>query len=687
MFPSGERLLRPILAFLTLCLAAFLLAPTVASVHEKIEALRIDRPLPWQIWTWTDEPEPSILPGCGKGHRHLYSEVTQWPAQIRKDEAFTLRGVVQSEEEGRRGVAQIDVDLFLNETKSEPGVHLGEVRSGAGGYFTLNALVPFELAASHYHIVAHAKQTQIDCTMYLEHWSDPETDVVSKALLEWERVDHAVVGRNLTLSGRLLDAVRAPVRNASVSILVLGKRVDVTTNDEGAFSLVHRPETPGNLTIQGTYTGGRYYEAVTNATTLRVKEEAFELSPAELLFTRSSPLELTGHAFVAPAAREADLTLTFAGTRVAACERCAPQASVEIPVDKEGAFRVSLTVLANESPGLAKLTVGGAGLRKTYDFRVRVEVPTTLTIEARDSTLFGRTYGRTVTLRDDRGPLAAPVALLGPEGWSHNATDPRGALALTSEAACGRHALQARYNGSDSVRPAQAQDEVLVCGWLAFVPPWLLTIPRWVWPLAAVALASAWWLVRGLRQRHATVIAGGPSLTLAFTEPADDATGYASIGEGLVATAFLEGPLPDGHKLRMGIGRATATQPLDGDLRAHLRVVPEKLGELVVRAEIVDPKGRVASRRCATLRVVRYAEEIETRYLRLRAATGATEDVTPREFQRWLHARAPALDPVVVGHLVRVFEEADYGPRAAGRADFAAYLAAEGGVEEAKAVA
>jgi len=115
MSPSRERLLRPILAFLTLTFAAFLLAPTVASVHDRVTALHFDRSLPWELFKWTDEPTPTIpLPDCGRRDRHLYSEITQWPAKIKKDEPFTLRGFVGSEEDAREGVRAIDIDIFLN---------------------------------------------------------------------------------------------------------------------------------------------------------------------------------------------------------------------------------------------------------------------------------------------------------------------------------------------------------------------------------------------------------------------------------------------------------------------------------------------------------------------------------------------------------------------------------------------
>ena len=55
-------MLRPVVAFLALAAAAFLLAPTVASVHRGVEDLDIRRTMPWQIWKWDRDPTPPELP-------------------------------------------------------------------------------------------------------------------------------------------------------------------------------------------------------------------------------------------------------------------------------------------------------------------------------------------------------------------------------------------------------------------------------------------------------------------------------------------------------------------------------------------------------------------------------------------------------------------------------------------------
>ena len=685
MEPSAERLLRPVLAFLTLCLAAFLLAPTVASVHHKVEDLSFDRETPFHLWRWSPKPPPTMpFPNCGGAPRHLYSEITQWPTKIRKDEPFTLRGVTQSEEDGRLGVGTIKVDIFLNDTKSEPGVWLGEVESDAGGVFSLSTTVPFDLQAEHYHIVAHAKGKRISCTDYLEHWSDPEVDVLSKATLLFDEAQHPVVGRQVNLTGRLVDSVGGPIKNATLTMSIGGKRMNVSTDDEGAFVIPYVPEKAGELDWTGEYKGSDYYDPAKNATEILVQEEDLVLHGLPLVLLRSSESTISGNLYVADAARKSTLTIDFDGFSAATCAGCPANDTHVVPLNDDGSFAFTFIVPPTDAPGLYTVDVAGGGLKKTYTFNATLEAPSVLAIHANGTGLFTKGYEARAVLTDETGaPLVGhTVELILPAGTTTNTTDANGTIALSGTASCGASTAHANYAGADGIRAARAQDDLFVCGFLAFIPWWLLAIPWWVWPIALVAALVAWQLARGWRQKYAPIISGGPALTLAFTEPADEASGYATIGEAIVATAFLEEPLPDGHRLRIGTFRDIAEVPLDAELRAHWRVVPDKLGEIAVRAEVLDPRGRVVSRRTAHLHVVRYAEEIEHRYLALRKEHGHSEAVTPREFERWIHEQAPGLDPGVVRRLVHVFEEADYSPRVAGRAEFAAYLAAEGGVKE-----
>lgn len=672
-------MLRPLLAFSTLCLAAFLLAPTVASVHDKVEELHVERDFPWDLFEWNPKKPP--IPGCDKATRHLYSEVTQWPTRIEKDEPFSVKGVVQSEEDGRSGVGPVEVHLFLNETKDQEGVEIGKATSGADGVFVLATSVPFDLEASRYHLVAHALEARIDCRRYLEHWSDPEMEIVSDTHIEWDDPGVLVVGKNATLVGHLLDDVDAPVRNATVEFTIDGKTRNVRTSGEGRFSVSYTPTRIGRLPLVAEFKGSQYYDDSRGNVTYDVQEEDIELE-IEPTFVRSQPTIVSGRIYVAEP--KDTIELRFLGIDVASCETCEPSSNLSIPLSDAGEFRANLTVPSTEKPGVYKLTIAGGGLRKAYVRNATVEIQPVLDLSADGTSFFGKGYEGRVVLTDEVGrPMPGKLTLSTVVGDEEVETDEEGVYAFSGEfPECGKQPVVARADGKGYVRDARAREEVTACAFLALLPPWLLAVPWWVWLLAGLATAIGLYVARNLRQAYATTIVGGPALTLTFTEPNDEAIGYAGIHEPVLASAYLEQPLPDGHRLRMGTHRATSEVPLDAELRAHLRLVPDKLGDLAIRAEIIDTKGRVVSRRTITLHVVRYAQEIERRYLRLRARSGADESVTPREFERWLQERAPGLDSDVARRLVLVFEEADYSPRAAGRAEFAAYLSAERGVKE-----
>lgn len=683
-------MLRPILAFLTICLAAFLLAPTVASVRDGVEGLDIHREMPWRIWKWNSDPSPPVIipPDCDHEEKALYSEVTEWPARIQKDQVFRLGGLVIVADGSQLGVGDIQVDLFLNETKTEPGVPLGTVVTASDGYFELQGKVPFDLQATTYHLVAHALEKRVDCKVYHEHWSDPEMDVLAKTRIVFPEMPRAVVGNDIVIQGALVDVVGAPVRNANVSIHYEGERIAVQTDELGLFRFNHTHDRPGNYTLNAAFAGSKYYEGSRGRGHVIVVEEDVKINGAGgdgLAWLRSREESLVGDVTLRKGVTPGPLTFTFDGVRVVACAGCEPSDTITVAPDRDGGFVVPLVVPADVTPGPFTLVVSGGGLRDGYQFTGRVAIPTHLALSVASPGFFSKAYEGNVTLTDEVGrPLTGAVAVGGPSGWASGAADEQGVFAFSAEPGCGAHAVQAYYNGTEYNQPATASQQVTVCGYMAYIPPWMLALPWWGWALLVLVPLALLGLARRLRDRFATTISRGPPLALRYVSPADAAAGVVGVGEAAIATAALEDPLPAGYRLRMGTYRAMEDRPVGADLRADCAITPEALGEVPLRAEILDAKGRIVTRRTAVLKVVRYAEEIESRYLALRKARVGEESdsVTPREFEAWLMERSQGVEPQVLDRLVRVFEEADYGPRDAGRAELVAYLEAENRLPE-----
>lgn len=677
---------RPVLAFVAIALTALVLAPTVQSVHEGVEGINIYRDLPWSLWKW-DVPEPPhpdavLPPDCGDTPVPLYSEVTRWPERIRKDEPFIVGGVVTAPSRGNVSVPGITVELWLNETKELPGEFLGRAISGEG--FELAATVPFDLQATRYHLVAHALQKKEDCTRYLEHWSDPEMDVTSGTRVVFDAAPRAVIGRETLVSGVVIDAVGAPVREVPVQLVVDGQEFAVTTDSAGRFVQPFTPTRAGNHTLSASFAGTDHYGGSSEDSKMKVLEEDVELfgatGAAGIEVLRSAPASISGRVYVGPNVTLTPVVIRLEGLEVLPCDGCAPVQELRADPGPDGAFMANFTAPPTTTPGAFGLTVTGGGLRKAATFNGTVFVPVTLHVSAASTGFWDKEFRGETRAVDDAGlPAPGDVGIEGPGGWLATTSDANGTRAFGASAECGTHPVRAVYNGTDLYRPATAQTDVGVCAYMALLPPFLGLLPWWAWALLALSPFAALLAWRRLRERYAGTIVGGPALTLTFTEPRDAAVGIVGVGETAVATAFLESALPDGHTLRIGTHRAMQDAVVGDGLSASVALPAEDLGDLPVRADVLDGKGRVVSRRTATLRVVRYAEEIERRHLEFkRGSVGeGYERVSPREFEAWLRERAPDLDGPTVQRLVGLFEEADYGPRDAGRRELVAYLEAE----------
>lgn len=684
-------MLRPLLAFAALACTVALVAPTVGSVHQEIEDLDIHRAMPWDLWKWGKQLEPPtsiIPPQCDDTERQTYSEVTQWPERIRKNETYTMGGIVNVPVEGDRGLDAVRVDLFLNETKELPGEFLGTVLTDGDGNFELTGKFPTELQATKYHLVAHAYEKREGCVLYLEHWSDPEMEVVSQTKLTIEADKLLIVGRDATLVGRLVDSVGGPVRNAEIDLTAGEDYLHVTTDADGNFRHVFRPSEPGSFTISAEFDATEYYEGSADSLEVEVEEEAVVLEGVTahgVELVRSETRTISGRVYLKEGATPAPLVITLDGVRAVACDGCDATSTFTVEPAPDGNFTLDLFVPSSEPAGEFRMTFTEGGLSRSMAYDGVVWVPVAVTLDATSTSFFSDGFEMRAVAQTDAGsPPPGPLALDAPDAWHTSEPDEAGAVMLASSASCGDHTVRAHYNGTGYYRPALAEQDLTICPYMAFVPAWLIAIPWWGWLLIIFGGLAAYALARHLQTRYATTITRGPPMTLSFTTPDDAAAGIVGMGEAATVTAFLDDPLPDGHKLRLGTFRDMEHVEVGPDLRASLALLPDRLGDITVRGEILDKRNRVVTRRTITLHVVRYAEEIERRHVAFRRARLGDEaaPVTPREFESWLLARSPDLDPALARRLVGLFEEADYGPRDATRSELVAYIEAERVVPE-----
>jgi hypothetical protein len=483
-----------------------------------------------------------------------------------------------------------------------------------------------------------------------------------------------------------VDDAGGPIANQNVTVRLLGNLTRVTTDAGGDFSVTWHPEQAGNVTVNGTFAGNRYYNGTSNQTIVDVLPEDVQLASAPVTLVRSQPATVSGQVFLAKSARSGPVTLTFSGVQVVPCAGCAPTSTLQVTTDAGGNFTVNVTAPPPQSGATFTLDVTGGGLQQHHVFNGTLTVPVTLALDAHGNGLFSLGWHATARAVDETGKSApGNVTFLTPDGWASPPQAADGSFAVQGHSSCGKRPLDAYYNGTGAFAAQQRSDTVLVCGFLAFLPPWLLAMPWWGWLLVALAALLAWAVGTTLYRKHAPTLSRGPAMTLALERlPGDDGPpDIVGVGERVRLVAALPDGLPRDHRLRMGpTGRLVPPPAAPQPTAPFIELEAEDRGDWALRAEILDARGRVVTRRTVTLRVVRYAEEIERRYRALKRSQvgSSSEVVSPREFEAWLRQQDAALDAATAQRLVGVFEEADYSPREAGRPEFLAFLKAELGL-------
>ncbi len=682
-------MLRIVLVFAALALAASLTAPSIVGVHDAIEGLDVRRDIRLNLWKWdteSDVPIPSAPAGCSPSPVATESEVTEWPTRMKKEENVTLGGHVIVPTEAKRGLEGIQVDVFLNETKNAPGVFLGTATTDGKGRFFLVTQFPAGLAADRYHIVAHSYEVFRDCKKYLEHWSDPEMDVTSETRIVLDTPETVVLKRSVDVTGVVLDSVGAPVKNERVQLTIGTRKVEVSTDETGRFLYASTPERAGVVTIRARFPGTSHYGDSAAETSVVIVGEDVRIPAAEtdqgLVFVRSAPASIEGQVLLPPKSTlAADATITLEGFSVVPCEGCAATRQLPLQIDPEGGFRVDFVVPPTTPAGEYSFTVSGGGLKTAVPFEARVVVPITIDLNLEPGGDFEQRFHGTGRLLDEGGNgVRATILLSTARGDVPLETAADGTVTFSVESDCGRQYARLWYNGSENTQPATTTQNVVVCPLAGWLSP--LGIPLWMWATALVVMIVGAYLARRMWRQRSPFLTAGPEMELLIQTPDDEAQGLVGLGERVVAVMQLVEPLPEGHRIRVGLQGSEEEVATEG-LQAHAELHAARHGRRAVRAEILDARGRVVTRRTAWVRIVRYAEEIEERYRAFKRehASDTAESVSPREFEAWLAVNAPHIDMATAQRLVAVFEEADYSPREATRVELLHYLRAEARVK------
>ena len=152
-------------------------------------------------------------------------------------------------------VSGLTVEVFLKVLKNETGIRIG-VGKVEDGMFQITCKAKPDMNVGDYHLVAHTLPNEI----YKGSDSDPEIRIMTRTEVSLEAPLEAYVGEPVTFLGSLIDgADQAPIANATVSMVVDGEVVNVTTDGEGRVRISHTYETEGEKNVSLIMGGTDYF--------------------------------------------------------------------------------------------------------------------------------------------------------------------------------------------------------------------------------------------------------------------------------------------------------------------------------------------------------------------------------------------------------------------------------------------
>lgn len=236
------------------------------------------------------EPPPGIP---------VATDIDTLPSRVPKGEAFFVEGYVRERDSGR-DVEGAPVAIYMNETKEQPGVLVGQGQSDATGRFRIQVAPPTEKPAGQWQLVNHALPfTNAEGTTYSEGWGDPPFETFAST--SW--VVHVPARDGLQsvtpVRGELIDDTGAPVPFARVELLVDGVVVrQSTTSLDGLVLANHTFTSKGTHTVRLRFPGNDYYEASeSDARTIVIEDVALDV-PTTMRVERGERVTLAGRVLV-----------------------------------------------------------------------------------------------------------------------------------------------------------------------------------------------------------------------------------------------------------------------------------------------------------------------------------------------------------------------------------------------------
>jgi len=625
-----------------------------------------------------------------------FTDITDSPPRIVKGETYRVNGTVT--DISGNPVPGARIDVYLNQTKTDPGNLTGSGSTDARGRFSVEAKVPRSLPAQSYQLVARSAAATGREVRYQESWSDPPVDVFTPTHFVFPLLRGAA-GFPTTLTGRLLDTDDQPVIGASVRIsatkpsdATAPSSVSAATDGTGRFTANLTFDDVGRHGVTFTYEGDDHHGPTTREAQVTVDEGAILLPGDAPLLVRGQRVSYEGRVAVAG--------VSLAGHSVIIEPLGAALQMLQEPTttQNDGTFAAVVFIDAAQPPDLYGLRVRVPDLGLVADGLVRVAIQPTLELRAPGS-IPGNGFALTARLVSDTGDaLAGQLVVVDVDGNSSrqralltNATGHARFAFPGDDFGIGAHTFELSFPGTNALAPASAQIT------LQRPPPWYASITPQVYALGAALILLAGFAVWAMRpgslaRRAVTALTGDMTarwvdrrIVVTFPDhpdgvppvyaPGDPVHAHLRVEDsnGYHRPARLRLRTADGHRVRARTSNEVpwawaGTAPTDGS-PLHLQVRAAWPSSLRIRPLDLE------------VPVHDYRWAVEAGFVALRDKVGQPDSTTAGELlQRLGEHVGPAAWPRL-REAARMFDAADYSDAPVDRAFYHAFMRAVHQVE------
>lgn len=375
--------------------------------------------------------------------------ITEVSSVAYKEDYFLVKGYVRDNQQ--TGVADMNVEIFVNKTKNDEGDFAGSGITSSSGYFDIQCEVPENAGVGENHILAHALENQY----YLESWSDPIIEIYSNTTLTLVLAQSVGLGDFLPIAGYLLDVSGQPVSDKTIKINWAGSNIgQATTGEDGLFVYQYQVNELGTFNVNVVFEGEEYLGSSEDSQNIIVKDTKTKLtiSLSSTTAHRGDQIDITGALYSGSnnPLQNSPINIYYEGDKV-----------TNTTTSSQGTYDVSITVPTDSS--LGNITVKGSypgtetyAEANGYEYLdVISDTQLTLTSPAKENLERNETIAISGTLTDD---IDQPVqnVLINTNWTLYNTavrTDSSGifnvSYTISSTASLGISTINADFGGTD----------------------------------------------------------------------------------------------------------------------------------------------------------------------------------------------------------------------------------------------